>query len=337
MIVAKEIFGKKSDGDISISDRKLIEKCYDEGEYLTRLVEYQEEIPGIEGRLVPKKIYHDSLAYKPKNKRDFLLSDIDYVEFDVVNCFPTILVKLCEENDIPCPTWIYHNENRDIVLGQVIDLMTDIEMIFSDETERKYAKKFIFNALYGFYPEDLQTDNPYVKGLMIRAKEKGIPDSKNNSYERKPIQEHHSYFILKELADEAKMLMEALYKKNIIYETKDILSKEIELVKFAEENYEKLNENDFHYNLPEHRSPKTFYMYLLFVIEERKIFNSCYDLNNGAIMEPICFLCDGIIFKGTEKEIVEKLNKLGFNVESLQELVDRFDIKVKVTEHEKNN
>ena len=109
-------------------------------------VQYQKPKSGY-GRVGPKGKL--SLGSLRKAVRHTLCGD-SWVDFDVANCHPAILLQLCQANNIPCTALAYYVNNRPACLAEVAALF---DKFASREDTHNAAKILFIRVLYNGTPE----------------------------------------------------------------------------------------------------------------------------------------------------------------------------------------
>ena len=290
-----------------------------EEELWFKYMEYKSCRP-FEGRMYADE---DSLQRMGRVKRNLCLERMDYIEIDIVNCFPTILVEICKKYDIQCPNWIKYNENRDEILQGIINIFSDIspilnknimETTINPENYRLFAKRIFFNAMYGNTLEECRY--ACLQFLL------GVDEKPNE-----PIKRGLSVFI-ENLSDDQVTFYNDLYNESI-----EIMNKLWNIPEYQCCKGFFVNDDEHLYNSVQLKTEKSYFLYAVFTIYERKYLEDI--IKNFKIEdEIICLLFDGLIIKTTKEEF-EKKNECQNIFKYAEELYKDKSEKVKINIHKR--
>jgi hypothetical protein len=118
------------------------------------------------GRVNPKDWL--SLGTLRKAVRHTLCGD-SWVDFDVANCHPAIMLQLCRASNIPCKALAFYVENRPACLAEVAALFD--ELAYCANVDNRPACHTEVAALFGEYVRDA------AKVLFIRIMYGGTPET----------------------------------------------------------------------------------------------------------------------------------------------------------------
>ena len=101
---------------------------------------YKKSIYDIKGLF---RSYGDGIQGMPSAIRGLLCNGL-MTDIDVVNCFPNILMNICEKNEIPCPNLKYYCENRQKLIDEKkVNSKTDVMICINTSEPFKTTSKYL--------------------------------------------------------------------------------------------------------------------------------------------------------------------------------------------------